>query len=34
MTFFVICFGLIALISWKCWVDDQIWRKWLVARFN
>ena len=34
MTFFVICFGLIALISWKCWVDDQIWRKWLARQFQ
>ena len=34
MTFFVICFGLIALISWKCWVDDQIWRKWHARQFQ
>ena len=34
MTFFVICFGLIALISWKCSVDDQIWRKWQARQFQ
>ena len=34
MTFFVICFGLIALISSKCWVDDQIRRKRQARQFQ
>jgi hypothetical protein len=34
MTFLVICSGLIALISSKCWVDDQIRRKQRARQFQ